>query len=74
MSAVAELLRLIERLYEISTKVQGMVLSPHLAMTLLYNVLHQWILYLNRCVTASESEALESLGDNVPFLIDPILV
>ena len=34
MSAVAKLLRLIERLEEIHTKVQEMISSPHLAVEL----------------------------------------
>ena len=41
-SAVAELLRLIEILGEINTKVQGVVSSPYLATTLIYGVSRQW--------------------------------
>ena len=51
-SVVAELLCLIERLEETHTKVQGMISSPHLATTLLYDVLCRWSLYLNRCAAA----------------------
>ena len=40
-SAFAELLRLIERLEELHTKVRGVILSPHLAMTLIYDVLRR---------------------------------
>ena len=38
LSAVAELLRLIDRLEELHTEVQGMISSPHLYTTLLFNV------------------------------------
>ena len=38
LSAVAELLRIIESLEEIHTDVQGMISSPHLATTLLYDM------------------------------------
>ena len=40
-SAVAELLRLIERLEELHMEVQGMISSPHLATTLLFDVSQQ---------------------------------
>ena len=40
-SAVAELLRLIKRLKEIHTEVQGVITTLHLAITLLYGVLRQ---------------------------------
>ena len=46
-SAVAELLRVIERLEELHTEVQGVISSPHLATTLIFDVSRQWILYLN---------------------------
>ena len=49
-SAIAELLRLIERLEELHTEVQGMISSPHLATTLLFDVSRRWSLYLNWCV------------------------
>ena len=73
-SAVAELLRLIERLEELHTEVQEMTSSPHLVMTLLSNMLRWWALYLNRCVAALASESLDALGCQVPFLLKPILV
>ena len=38
LSAVAEILRLIERLEELQTKLRGIISSPHLAMSLLYDV------------------------------------
>ena len=41
-SAVANLLRLIERLEELHTEVQGMISSPHLATTLLYGPQASW--------------------------------
>ena len=44
-----------------------MILFPHLATTLIYDILRRWILYLNRCVSASESEDLESRGTNSLF-------
>ena len=34
----------------------------------------QWILYLNRCVAASATEALEAPGVNTPFFLESILV
>ena len=52
LSSVADLLRLINSLEKIHTKVKGVVFPLHLAMTLLYDVSWRWILYLNRCVTA----------------------
>ena len=55
-SAVAELLRLVERLEELHTEVQGMISFPHLATTLLYDVSRRWSQYLNRCMAASASE------------------
>ena len=73
-SAVDELLRLIERLEELHTEVQGMISSPHLATTLLYDVSWRWSKYLNRCVAASASEVEEAPGDSVPFSLKPILV
>ena len=42
LSDFAELIRLIERLEELHTEVQGMISSPHLATTLLYDVLRRW--------------------------------
>ena len=56
LSAVAELLLLIERLEELHTEVQGIISSPHLATTLLVDVSPRWIQYLNRCVAALASE------------------
>ena len=41
-SAVAKLLRLIERLEELHTKVQGTISYPHLATALIYDVLRRW--------------------------------
>ena len=73
-SSVAELLRLIERLEELHTKVQGMISPPHLTTTLLFNVSRRWGLYLNRCVAASALESLYAPGCHVSFLIEPILV
>ena len=73
-SAVAELLRLIERLEELYTEVQGMISSPHLATTLLFDVSRRWSQYLNRCVAASASEVEEAPGASDPFSLKPILV
>ena len=70
---IAELLHLIERLEEIHTEVQGMISPPHLTTTLIFDVLRRWILYLNMCVAALESESLDALGCHVPFSLDPIL-
>ena len=73
MSAIAELLRLIERLEDLHTGVQGMISSPQLSTTLLFDMSRQWSLYLNRCVAALAPESLDTLGCHVPFLLDPIL-
>ena len=66
-SAVAELLRLIERLEDLHTEVQGVISSPNLATTLLFDVLRRWSQYLNRCVAASDSKVVEAPGGRVPF-------
>ena len=55
LSAVSELLRIIEILEDSHTKVQGIISSPHLATTLLIDVLQRWSLYLNRCVAVLAS-------------------
>ena len=73
-STVAELVRLIERLEELHTEVQGMISSPRLDTTLLFDVLRRWSQYLNRCVAASASEVVKSPGDSVPFSLETILV
>ena len=73
-STLMELLGFIKRLWEIHTKVQGVVSSPHLSMTLLYGVPWWWSLYLNRCASTFVSEALEDQKGQNPFFIDPILV
>ena len=69
MSEVAELLHLIEILEELQTEVQGMILSPHLATTLIFGVSQRWSLYLNRCVAASASESLDAPGFQFPLQI-----
>ena len=66
-SAFAELLCLIERLDDLHAEVQGMISSPHLATTIIYNMSGWWSLYINRCVAALASEDLEALGANTPF-------
>ena len=43
-------------------------------MTLLYDVLRQWSLYLDRCMAVLESEALEAPGGNIPFSLEPVMV
>ena len=53
---------------------QGNISSPHLATTLLYDVLRRWSQYLNMCVAASASEVEEAPGASVPFSLEPILV
>ena len=68
------ILRLIERLEELHTEVQGMISSPHIAMTLLFDVSRLWSQYLNRCVAASALEVEEAPGTSVPFSFEPILV
>ena len=72
-SAIAEILRSVERLEEIHTKVQGMISPPHLATTLLFDLSRRWSLYLNRYVAESASEPLDTSGSHVPFLIETIL-
>ena len=73
-SAVSDLLCLIERLEELHIEMQGMISSPHLAPTLLFDVSRRWSHYLNRCVTALASEVEEAPGASVPFSLKPILV
>ena len=72
-SAVTKILRLIERLEEFHTKVQGMIPYPYLNTTLLYNVSRRWSQYLNMCVAASASEVVEAPGCSVPFSLKPIM-
>ena len=72
-SAIAKLLRLIKRLEELQTEVQGVISSPNLATTLLVDVSRRWSLYLNRYVAASTSGSLDALVFHVPFLLNPIL-
>ena len=50
------------------------MLSPYLAMKLIYDVSWWWILYLNRCVSALTYGALEDRGDNVTFSLETIIV
>ena len=74
LSTVAKLLRLIERLEELHTEMQGIISSPHRSTTVLFDVLWRWSQYLNRCVAALASEVEEAPGDSVPFSLKPILV
>ena len=53
---------------------KGMILSPHLATKILYDVSRRWSLYLNMCVDASALESLDSLWFNFYFSLDPIMV
>ena len=73
-SAVSELLCLIERLEELHTEFQEMILSPHLATTLVFDVSRRWSQYLKRCLAASDSKVVESPGGSVPFSLEPIMV
>ena len=73
-STVTELFRLIERLEELHIEVQGMISSPHLAATLLFDVSWRWSQYPNRCVEALDLEVVEVPGGSVPFSLEPILV
>ena len=43
-------------------------------MKLLYDVSHQWSIYLNSCVAELASEAIEAPGANIPFSLETILV
>ena len=52
---------------------QVIISPPHLVMALIFDVLRQWSLYLNRCMTASAFESLDDPRCQVPFLLDPIL-
>ena len=65
--AVTELLCLIGRLEELHIELQRTISPPHLATSLLYNVLQCWIQYLKRCVAASASEVVEAPGSRFPF-------
>ena len=71
---VSELLCLVERLEELHTKVQGVVVSLHLSMTLLYNVSRRWSTYLNRCGPVSSLEDVGAPWATVPFSLEPILL
>ena len=73
-STVTELFRLIERLEELHTEVQGMISSPHLSTTLLFGVSRRWSQYLNRCVEALAFEVVEAPGGSVSFSLEPTLV
>ena len=53
---------------------QGVISTPHLARTLFYDVLRYWSQYLNRCVTASSSNVVETPGGSVPLSLGPILI
>ena len=68
-----ELLQYLNETEELHTEVQGMISSPHLATTLLFDVLRWWSLHLNRCVAASASESLYAPGFHVPFSHEPNL-
>ena len=56
LSSVANILRLIERLEDIHTNMQGMISSSHLAMALFHDVLLWWSQYLNMCMMALASK------------------
>ena len=53
---------------------QEMISSLHLSTALIYDVLRQWSLYLNRYVVVFVSKKMEAPGSNISFLLDPILV
>ena len=74
LSAVADLFRIIKRLGGIHPEVQGMISSPHLSTTFLYDMSRQWSHYLNKCMSASDSEVVEAPGGGVLFYLKPILV
>ena len=61
-------------LEDLHTKVQGMITSPHLYTTLLYDVFRRWSLYLNKCMGVSSSEVLVATRSMVPFFIKIILL
>ena len=71
-STVANLLGLIEMLEEFHTEVQGMISSPLISTTLLYNVLWRWSQYLNIFVAASTSDVVDAPGASVSFSLKPI--
>ena len=53
---------------------EGIITSPHLSTTLLYDLSQWWSLYLNMCVAASTVKALEAPEARVPFTLDPIFL
>ena len=73
-SSVTELLCLIEILEDHHTKVKGVISSPQLAISLIYDVSWRWIQYLNRCVNVSALGVLESPGSIFLFYLKLILV
>ena len=53
---------------------QGIITSPQLSTTLIYNVSRRWITYLNRCVATSSLEDVGVPRATVPFSLEPILL
>ena len=51
--AVVEILRPIDIMEELRTKIQGAISPPQLATKMIYNVSRWWSLYLNRCEATS---------------------
>ena len=74
LSAVNKLLHLIERLEELHTEVHWIISSPHLARTLLYDVLCQWSQNLNRCMAMLASKVVEAPGASAPSTLNQSLL
>ena len=71
---VTNILHFIERLDKLHTEVQVVITSPHLSITLLYDLLRRYRLYLNRCMMASSLELLGVPRKTVHFSLEPVLL
>ena len=74
VAVVVELLRLIERLEELHTKLYVLINSPRLALKNIYNVSSRCNLYLNMCMSESSSEDSGAPGSTVTFFLEFILL
>ena len=53
---------------------QGVIISPYLAMKILIGMLRRWYLYLNHCMMVLSSEDTWFSRATVPFSVEPILL
>ena len=69
-----EIILLIERLEKLHTKVQEIITSLHLAMTLLFVMSRSWSLYLNQCVTTLSLEDVGAPRETVTFSVETVIL